>query len=132
MGFGRHPAGLMESLDLGLDRSKWRRFFSSIFCGYQAICGLIYNLDANGQLVFDIDAAEICRRIHTLHCLFQCKLRTTMTIAFSTTSNRWTSRYSFEPNAYFHVDQQLVSLPTSDLGHDKRAWRHDVDNTSQQ
>ncbi len=53
-----------------------------------------------------------------------------MTIAFSTTSNRWTSRYSFEPNAYFHVDQQLVSLPTSDLGHDKRAWRHDVDNTN--
>jgi len=53
-----------------------------------------------------------------------------MTIAFSTTSNRWTSRYSFEPNAYFHVDQQLVSLPTSDLGHDKRAWRHDVDNAN--
>ena len=33
-----------------------------------------------------------------------------MTIAFSTKSNRWTTRYSFEPQHYFTVDQQLVGF----------------------
>jgi hypothetical protein len=54
-----------------------------------------------------------------------------MTIAFSTTSNRWVSRYSFEPAAYFHVDQQLVSVPSSttpNVTGTSKAWRHDVDN----
>ena len=33
-----------------------------------------------------------------------------MTIAFSTKSNRWTTRYSFKPQHYFTVDQQLVGF----------------------
>jgi len=56
-----------------------------------------------------------------------------MTIAFSTTSNRWVSRYSFEPAAYFHVDQQLVSVPSSitpNVTNASKAWRHDVDNAN--
>lgn len=48
-----------------------------------------------------------------------------MTIAFSTKSNRWTTRYSFEPQHYFHVDQQLLSF--SAKNDNRMLWRHDVD-----
>lgn len=47
-----------------------------------------------------------------------------MTIAFSTKSNRWTTRYSFEPQAYFHVDQQLVGFSPKDKG--GMVWSHDT------
>ena len=33
-----------------------------------------------------------------------------LTVGFSESSNRWTSRYSFEPQHYFTVDTQLVSF----------------------
>jgi len=33
-----------------------------------------------------------------------------LTVGFSEKSNRWTSRYSFEPQHYFTVDMQLVSF----------------------
>jgi hypothetical protein len=47
-----------------------------------------------------------------------------MTIAFSTKSNRWTSRYSFEPTCYANVGQQFLSTtPTSDP---EIIHRHDV------
>ena len=47
-----------------------------------------------------------------------------MTIAFSTKSNRWTSRYSFEPTCYANVGQQFLSTtPTVDS---EIIHRHDV------
>lgn len=60
-----------------------------------------------------------------------------MTIAFSTKSNRWTTRYSFEPQHYFTVDQQLVSFSRADLQFTDNfigfvqngfAWKHDITN----
>lgn len=47
-----------------------------------------------------------------------------MTIAFSTKSNRWTTKYSFEPQHYFHVDQQLLSFAAGDVA--DMLWRHDA------
>lgn len=47
-----------------------------------------------------------------------------MTIAFSTKSNKWTTRYSFEPKHYFTVDQQLVSFKNSSA-YDAIIWAHD-------
>jgi hypothetical protein len=47
-----------------------------------------------------------------------------MTIAFSTKSNKWTTRYSFEPQHYFHVDQQLLSFAAGDVA--DMLWRHDA------
>lgn len=59
-----------------------------------------------------------------------------MTIAFSTKSNRWTTRYSFEPQHYFTVDQQLVSFSPRELNSANEqvdngiAWRHDATETN--
>lgn len=51
-----------------------------------------------------------------------------MTIAFSTKSNRWTSRYSFEPTCYANVGQQFLSAtPTSDS---EIIHRHDVSSAN--
>ena len=51
-----------------------------------------------------------------------------MTIAFSTKSNRWTSRYSFEPTCYANVGQQFLSTtPTSDSD---IIHRHDVSSAN--
>ena len=47
-----------------------------------------------------------------------------MTIAFSTKSNRWTSRYSFEPTCYANVGQQFLS--TTPTGDPEIIHRHDV------
>lgn len=47
-----------------------------------------------------------------------------MTIAFSTKSNRWTSRYSFEPTCYANVGQQFLS--TTPTGQSNIIHRHDV------
>ena len=49
-----------------------------------------------------------------------------MTIAFSTKSNKWTTRYSFKPKHYFTVDQQLVSFKNSSA-YDAIIWAHDQD-----
>lgn len=56
-----------------------------------------------------------------------------MTIAFSTKSNRWTTRYSFEPQHYFTVDQQLVSFSQTEVDSTIPAyidtgfaWKHDI------
>ena len=59
-----------------------------------------------------------------------------MTIAFSTKSNRWTTKYSFEPQHYFTVDQQLVSFSPRELnGANEQvdngiAWKHDATETN--
>ena len=51
-----------------------------------------------------------------------------MTIAFSTKSNRWTSRYNFEPTCYANVGQQFLSAtPTGDP---EIIYRHDVSNVN--
>jgi len=51
-----------------------------------------------------------------------------MTIAFSTKSNRWTSRYSFEPTCYANVGQQFLS--TTPTGDPEIIHRHDVSDTN--
>ena len=51
-----------------------------------------------------------------------------MTIAFSTKSNRWTSRYSFEPTCYANVGQQFLS--TTPTGQSNIIHRHDVSSVN--
>lgn len=50
-----------------------------------------------------------------------------MTVAFKTSANAWTSRYSFDSSCFAHVDNMMVSFDTEVVGGSNIVHTHDVD-----
>lgn len=50
-----------------------------------------------------------------------------MTVAFKTSANAWTSRYSFDSSCFAHVDNVMVSFDTEVAGGSNIVHTHDVD-----
>lgn len=50
-----------------------------------------------------------------------------MTVAFKTSANAWTSRYSFDSSCFAQVDNTMVSFDTEVVGGDEVVYTHDVD-----
>lgn len=50
-----------------------------------------------------------------------------MTVAFKTSANAWTSRYSFDSSCFAHVDNVMVSFDTEVVGGGNIVHTHDVD-----
>lgn len=51
----------------------------------------------------------------------------TMTVAFKTSANAWTSRYSFDTSCFAHVDNVMVTFNTEVDGGGDIVYTHDVD-----
>lgn len=51
-----------------------------------------------------------------------------MTVAFKTSANAWTSRYSYDTSCFAHVDNTMLSFNTSNASSEGIAYRHAVDS----